>query len=198
MSTKAPPKTHINPREKLGHYYNLEEDLPDDIYDKINQTTNQSWYEPGSANSSAEIDAIRTIFDNKRMSLQEKEAIASKMLTGDHQFPQYSRGSSPHEYPQDSKRNSRGMDRMEDKHARLNRHKMPKPQFLTLITKSAAIPEINPATVYRNKIETIRNAPPNIIPIVSKSTGSTEIFRYKPEHDRTNAYKNLQTAEAKR
>ena len=192
MPKDAPPKTPLNPREKLGQYYNLEEEIPDFIKDKL--FTSQTSLHSIAASSSGDIGAIKKFFEDDRISLLDREAIATQMLTGNHTFPN-TRSATSHG-PSSSRRIH--LSRDEETIKRLNRHKMPKPTFLTLNTTSSSIPEMNPKTVHLNKIETIRKAPSNIKPIVSKSTKSTAIFRMDPMHEKTIPYKNAQTAEAKR
>jgi hypothetical protein len=170
----------LTEREKLGAYYNLEgedEELPTFIKDKVQDaeeddgprlltasmtrinrskksTTNEGFF-------SSVGDLERSL---EKLSPLDRQAMAEAVLNGTYK-PAMIKPERKHR----SGKQSAYSKMAEENEKYLGRHKLPKPQSLTVVSRSAEITFMNAKSMSMSKIDTIRRAPPNIVPIIERS-----------------------------
>ncbi len=178
------------PREQLAQFYSMEGNLPNTVSAALNTATSKSLEEKERSKTGSvtnEQRLISKIFQNEKITLEQREAIAKSILAGQYNLEMGNASENEQQGYQSNyihpNQKSRGVS------ALLNRHRAPKPHFIEIVTQSAVIPIVSPKQVYASKMEYIRNAPrsyyrPPPMPRRTASLQKSKEFQSRIAHEK--------------
>lgn len=152
--------TDLSVRQSLERFYSLHGELPPDLAGKVSPKLSRA--NTGNSNTFSidsqaqrtrmriEEKAIANIFKDPRITLEQRELISNAILNGrfevvDSALEQLQLKSKPRIIPKDEYK-----QRIAD--LTVERHKLPKPNFLEVVTHSAPIPALSGEQVRTNRI----------------------------------------------
>jgi hypothetical protein len=158
----------VNLRQVLEKSYGCDGSLPAEMSEQLfasngHTATNSIYSEINEPEYELEKKIITDVLNDVNIPSNEKEIIAKSILQGNFEIQQLPVKYSQHKkeeqrqhYQQVAK--ARDNTSKELKLLYINRHKLPKPHFLEVVTEAAKIPIVSPKTVHQERVILLKNS----------------------------------------
>jgi len=160
----------VDLRKVLEARYRTDGSLPADVsehlFPSIAQASSSIFSDLHDPGEDVERKIIENVLNDPNISSKEKEIIAKSILEGNFEIQRVSAQSQPIPYKhnkqtkqaQQTAAHAKDYNQRQKTELYINRHKLPKPHFLEVITQSANIPQVSPKKLHKEKVRLLRNS----------------------------------------
>lgn len=167
---KSSTHVDVDLRKVLEARYRTDGSLPADVsehlFPSIAQASSSIFSDLHDPGEDVERKIIENVLNDPNISSKEKEIIAKSILEGNFEIQRVSAQSQPIPYKhnkqtkqaQQTAAHAKDYNQRQKTELYINRHKLPKPHFLEVITQSANIPQVSPKKLHKEKVRLLRNS----------------------------------------
>jgi hypothetical protein len=151
----------VNLRKVLQKAYKCDGSLPAELSEQLvppNYQSTSIYSDINEPENELEKQLIKQVLSDVNIPSNEREMIAKSILQGNFEIQRVAPRSNKPTHQQHiahAKDNSTKQIKLLYE----NRHKLPKPHFLEVITESAKIPVVSPRKLYQEKVNLLKNSP---------------------------------------